>query len=74
MCKRDFTCFLSLCNYLMGPYNAGPKSALYLRVAKIRAGVKRAGVKRAVFLVKELKKAVLILKSLFRENDMKYHT
>ena len=36
-------------NYLMGPYNAGPKSALFLRVAEIRAGVKRAGVKRAIF-------------------------
>ena len=35
--------------YLMGPYNAGPKSALFLRVAEIRAGVERAGVKRAVF-------------------------
>ena len=63
----------------MGPYNAGPKSALFLRVAEIRAGVKRAGVKRAgvkraVFLVKELNKAALILKSLFRQNDMKYHT
>ena len=32
----------------MGPYNAGPKSAVFLRVAEIRAGVKRAGVKRAV--------------------------
>ena len=29
--------------YLMGPYNAGPKSALFLRVAEIRAGFKRAG-------------------------------
>ena len=56
----------------MGPYNAGPKSVLFLRVAEIRAGVKRAGVKRA-FLVKELKKAALILKSLFRQNDMTYH-
>ena len=53
--------------YLMGPYNAGPKSALFLRVAEIRAGVKKAGVKRAVFFVKELKKTALILKSLFRE-------
>ena len=35
--------------YLMGPYNAGPKLALFLRVAEIRAGVKKAGVKRAVF-------------------------
>ena len=60
--------------YLTGPYNAGPKSALFLRVAEKRAGVKRAGVKRAVFLVEELKKAALILKSLFRQNDMKYHT
>ena len=33
----------------MGPYNAGPKSALFLRVAEVRAGVKGAGVKRAVF-------------------------
>ena len=30
--------------YLMGPYNAGPKLALFLRVAEIRAGVKRAGI------------------------------
>ena len=41
----------------MGPYNAGPKSALFLQVAEIRAGVERAGVKkagveRAVILVK----------------------
>ena len=47
------TCFLI---YLMGPYNAGPKSALFLRVAEIRAGVKRAGVKRAVFWLKNSKK------------------
>ena len=42
--------------YLMGPYNAGPKLALFLRVAEIRAGVKRAGVKRAVFWLKNSKK------------------
>ena len=42
--------------YLMGPYNAGPKSALFLRVAEIRAGVKRAGVKRAVFWLTNSKK------------------
>ena len=41
---------------LMGPYNAGPKSALFLRVAEIRAGVIRAGVKRAVFWIKNSKK------------------
>ena len=35
--------------YLIGPYNAGPKSALFLRVALIRAGVNGAGVKRAIF-------------------------
>ena len=27
----------------MGPYNAGPKSALFLRVASIKAGVRGAG-------------------------------
>ena len=43
-------------NYLIGPYNAGPKSALFLRVAEIRAGVKRAGVKRAVFWLENSKK------------------
>ena len=32
----------------MGPYNAGPKSALFLRVAEIKAGVRGAGVIRAV--------------------------
>ena len=32
-----------------GPYNAGPKSALFLRVALIRAGVNGAGVERAIF-------------------------
>ena len=38
----------------------------------VNAGVKRAGVKRAVF---ELKNSSGVnLKSLFRENDMKYHT
>ena len=47
--------------YLMGPYNAGPKLALFLQVAEIRAGVKRArvkraGVKRAVFWLKNSKK------------------
>ena len=34
---------------LMGPYNAGPKSALFLRVALIlKAGVREAGVIRAI--------------------------
>jgi hypothetical protein len=42
----------------MGPYNAGPKSALFLRVAEIRAGVKRAGVKRAVFWLENQKSGV----------------
>ena len=28
--------------YLMGAYNAGPKSALFLRVAEIKVGVIRA--------------------------------
>ena len=32
----------------MGPYNAGPKSALFLRVALIKAGVRGAGVIRAI--------------------------
>ena len=32
----------------MGPYNAGPKSALFLRVALIKAGVIGAGVIRAI--------------------------
>ena len=41
--------------YLMGP-NAGPKSALFLRVAEIRASVKRADVKRTVFWLKNSKK------------------
>ena len=45
-----------LSEYLMGPDNAGPKSALFLRVAEIRADVKRAGVKRAVFWLKNSKK------------------
>ena len=35
--------------YLIGPYNAGPMSALFLRVALIRAGVNGSGVKRAIF-------------------------
>ena len=34
--------------YLKGPYNAGPKSALFLRVALIKAGVTGAGAIRAV--------------------------
>ena len=32
----------------MGPYNAGPKSALFLRVALIRAGVRGVGEIRAI--------------------------
>ena len=32
----------------MGPYNAGPKSALLLRVALIKARVRGAGVIRAI--------------------------
>ena len=32
----------------MGPYNSGPISALFLRVALIKAGVRGAGVTRAV--------------------------
>ena len=44
------------CAYLMGPYNTGPKSALFLRVAEIRAGVKRAGVKWAIFWLENSKK------------------
>ena len=32
----------------MGLYNAGPKSALFLRVALIKAGVREAGVIRAI--------------------------
>ena len=35
--------------YLIGPYNAGPKSAIFLRVALIRAGVSGVGIKRAIF-------------------------
>ena len=34
--------------YLMGPFNAGPNSALFLGVALIRAGVRGAGVKWAI--------------------------
>ena len=34
--------------YLMGPYNAGPKSVLFLRVALIKAGVRGAGVIMAI--------------------------
>ena len=34
--------------YFLGPYNAGPKSASFLRVALIKAGVRRAGVIRAI--------------------------
>jgi len=33
---------------LIGPYNAGPKSELFLRVALIRAGINGVGVKRTV--------------------------
>ena len=44
--------------YLIGAYNAGPKSALILQVAVIRAGVKRAGVIRAVFQSKFSKSGV----------------
>ena len=32
----------------MGPYDAGPKSALFLRVAIIKAGVRGADVIRAI--------------------------
>ena len=32
----------------MGPYNAGPKSALFLRVVLMKAGVRGAGVIRAI--------------------------
>ena len=32
----------------MGPNNAGPKSALFLRVASIKAGVRGAGIIRAI--------------------------
>ena len=32
----------------MGPYNAGPKSVLVLRVALIKAGVRGAGVIMAI--------------------------
>ena len=32
----------------MGPYNAGPISALFLSVALIKAGVRGAGVMRAI--------------------------
>ena len=35
-------------DYLMGVYNAGPKSALFLRVALIKGGVTGAGVIRAI--------------------------
>ena len=35
-------------SYLMGPYNAGPKSALFFRVAVIKAGVREAGVIRSI--------------------------
>ena len=34
--------------YLIGSYNAGPKPALFLRVALIKAGVRVAGVIRAI--------------------------
>ena len=37
---RNGKCLHEMWVYLMGPYNAGPKSALFLRVAEIRAGVK----------------------------------
>ena len=32
----------------MDPYNAGPKSTLFMRVAVIKAGVRGAGVIRAI--------------------------
>ena len=35
-------------NYLIGLYNAGPKSALFLVVALIRAGVNEASVKSTI--------------------------
>ena len=35
--------------YLMGPYNAGPKSALFLRVAEIRACLKGLALKGPFF-------------------------
>ena len=34
--------------YLMGPFNAGPYSALFLGAALISAGVRRAGVEWAI--------------------------
>ena len=46
-------------NYLMGPYNAGPKSELFLRVALINAGVRGAGVIRAI-----LKREYLVFEKL----------
>ena len=32
----------------MGPYNAGPESALFLRVALVKTGVRGVGVIRAI--------------------------
>ena len=34
---------------LIGPYKAGPKSALFLRMVLIRAGVNGADVQKAIF-------------------------
>ena len=36
-------------SYLIGPYDAGPKSALFLRMVLIRAGVNGADVQKAIF-------------------------
>ena len=44
----------------MGPYNAGPKSALFLRVALIKAGARGAGVIRAI-----LKREYHVFEKLF---------
>ena len=43
----------------MGPYNAGPESALFLQVALIKAGVGGAGVIRAI-----LKREYLVFEML----------
>ena len=53
--------------YLISPYNAGPKSVLFLRVALIRAGINGASVKRAIF---KREKNILEKSSVFKINHI----
>ena len=42
-----FSLFIGI-SYLIGPYNVGPNSALFLRIALKKAGVRGVGVIRAI--------------------------